>query len=795
MKGILLIVFCLTLSLEGQAESRPASGKADQKELAEKQLKSLLQHVKKHCRSRAHAEQAFKRAKTLSAEYLRDAFTLEIKMEEGLYYRKRGDYQQAFQSFTEGLAYLNKVEPRNRLTKGWYLIELGRLLYHLSFYQEAYNRFQAAQCFFEGQNYLYGQSVALNNQGLCRLKQGKTSAALKFFREGSRVRKKDEAAPIYQIHNKLYEIRAYLALDSTQNAATLLREIEKTRLKDAGKEESLRKLIFLEWGSLHYNLGQYKKALGYFDSARACDQRSYDPLFKARLQEKWARLRMAQQRWDQAEKHARKGLVEAKTFEQVQYLRTFHALLAEVYKNKGELTKQLEQQQKLNAVNQKFIKRNQQFLKNVLTLKERTLAYAKEINNLQDQSASQQDRIKRQTWISVLTSVLVVISLGALFFFYRLSRKLKRYRGRLLQYGQRSLRAANSLSNVLFSVDENGKVTFFNQAAEDFSRQYWGKAPEVGDRFLELIDTEVKKQYWATRLERARSTEGWQEMSEIDNAPGATYYLFTFASIFINKEFRGLIILGTDVTEPHRRNMDLQQKSTELEEALQTKDRMLSILAHDLKEGINSSLELVKVAQEEKPSAAEYAQYFELLQGSLSKTQALLYKTLDWVRQQGKPQTFAQKFKFYRLAQDLKRSFADIFREKEIQFTMDYPEALELKGEPGAIMTVLRNLLSNAAKFTPASGGAVQLLAEVDQQRQEASIIVKDNGVGMNKEQLEALLGQQSLASTPGTNGEEGTGMGIKICQQLLAQNQSRLQVISEEEVGSQFYFRLPLSS
>jgi signal transduction histidine kinase len=57
------------------------------------------------------------------------------------------------------------------------------------------------------------------------------------------------------------------------------------------------------------------------------------------------------------------------------------------------------------------------------------------------------------------------------------------------------------------------------------------------------------------------------------------------------------------------------------------------------------------------------------------------------------------------------------------------------------------------------------------------------------------LLGQQSLASTPGTNGEEGTGMGIKICQQLLAQNQSRLQVISEEEVGSQFYFRLPLSS
>lgn len=795
MRGILLIVLCLTFSLEGQAESRPASGDRDQKELAEKQLKSLLKHAKKYCRSRAHAEQVFKRAETLSSEYLDEAFTLEIKMEKGLYYRKRGAYRRALQSFSEGLPYLSQVEPKNRLTKGWFLIELGKLLYHLSFYQEAYDRFQAAQCFFEAQNYLYGQSVALNNQGLCRLKQQKPPAALQFFQEGSRLRARDEAAPIYQIHNRLYEIRAYLALDSTQRAAGLLREIEKKPLKDAGKAVSLRKLIFLEWGSLYYNLGQYKKAWRYFDSARASDQRSYDPLFDTRLQEKWARLRLAQQHWDQAEKHARQGLAQAKAYDQVQYLRTFHTLLAQVYENKGQPAQQLEQLQKLNAVNQKFIKRNQQFLKNVLTLKERTLAYAEEINDLQDQSASQQDRIQRQTWINLLTSVLVLISLGALLFFYRLNRKLKRYRGRLLQYGQRSLRAANSLSNVLFSLDENGKINFFNRAAAEFSRGYWGKAPELGDRFEELIEDEDKKRYWATRLERARSTEGWQEMSEIHTRHGATYYLFTFASIFIQKEYRGVMILGTDVTEPHRRNMDLQQKSTELEKALQTKDRMLSILAHDLKEGINSSLELVNVATDEKPSAAEYAQYFELLQGSLSKTQALLYKTLDWVRQQGQPQTGAHKFKFYRLAQDLNRSFADLFEQKEIQFKMDYPEGLELKGEPGAIMTVLRNLLSNAAKFTPATGGVVQLLAEVDHQRQEACISVKDNGVGMDKEQLEALLGQQSLASTPGTSGEKGTGMGIKICQQLLAQNQSRLQVISEKDAGSQFYFRLPLSA
>jgi light-regulated signal transduction histidine kinase (bacteriophytochrome) len=78
----------------------------------------------------------------------------------------------------------------------------------------------------------------------------------------------------------------------------------------------------------------------------------------------------------------------------------------------------------------------------------------------------------------------------------------------------------------------------------------------------------------------------------------------------------------------------------------------------------------------------------------------------------------------------------------------------------------------------------VQHLAKVDHLRQEACISLKDIGVGMDKEQLEAQLGHP-LASTPGTSDVKGTGMSIKIRQQLRPQNQFGLQVISEKDVGS----------
>jgi len=128
--------------------------------------------------------------------------------------------------------------------------------------------------------------------------------------------------------------------------------------------------------------------------------------------------------------------------------------------------------------------------------------------------------------------------------------------------------------------------------------------------------------------------------------------------------------------------------------------------------------------------------------------------------------------------------------EKELQILNKVEKDLQVKGDPDAVRIVLRNLLGNAIKFVHPKTGRIELIS-TRLEGGKVKIAVRDNGIGMNGSQINRLLQNQNSVSKPGTSGEKGTALGIPLCQELLLNMDSSLQIDSAVDQGSEFYFIL----
>ena len=138
---------------------------------------------------------------------------------------------------------------------------------------------------------------------------------------------------------------------------------------------------------------------------------------------------------------------------------------------------------------------------------------------------------------------------------------------------------------------------------------------------------------------------------------------------------------------------------------------------------------------------------------------------------------------------------------KGVAFSAQMPDNAIVAGDRNMLAIVVRNLLINAVKFTPAGG---QVMFEVSQGccRDGArpvstgyTIAVSDTGIGMTKEQISKLFRLDSARSRKGTAGEEGSGLGLIVCRELLEKHGSELHIESEEGKGSRFWFELRVES
>jgi signal transduction histidine kinase/Flp pilus assembly protein TadD len=237
-------------------------------------------------------------------------------------------------------------------------------------------------------------------------------------------------------------------------------------------------------------------------------------------------------------------------------------------------------------------------------------------------------------------------------------------------------------------------------------------------------------------------------------------------------------------------NTEIQRQADALEQAGRSKDKLMAIIGHDLRGPIGSLKGLLELVSTGQLSAQEFAQLSARLNSSVDNLFVLVNHLLQWANTQLKgikPQPRVLDLSV--LAKENVELLNVIALKKNISLINKVPDGSSAWADANLVNVVLRNLISNALKYTPAQG-TVTVRAQAN--ASFVSVTIEDTGLGMDAETV-AKLFSGSLTSTPGTSGEKGTGLGLSLCQDFVNQQGGTLTVSSTIGVGSAFTFTLPL--
>lgn len=239
----------------------------------------------------------------------------------------------------------------------------------------------------------------------------------------------------------------------------------------------------------------------------------------------------------------------------------------------------------------------------------------------------------------------------------------------------------------------------------------------------------------------------------------------------------------------------LNNSEKRLKEINATKNKLFSIIAHDLRGpigGIKSLLELL-ISNFNLSDIKKIQEMLEVIQVSANSTYELLENLLTWAKAQQNEIKFApEEIHLNKIVSQTIDLFTELSKNKEVVINCDIPENSFVFADKNMVMTVLRNLMSNAIKFS-SKGGNIQIILE--KKDKEFLIIVKDEGTGIEAENISKLFKKTEHISTYGTNGEKGTGLGLLLCLEFIEKHGGKIWVDSELDKGSAFKFTLPFKN
>ncbi|WP_289053981.1 tetratricopeptide repeat-containing sensor histidine kinase [Carboxylicivirga marina] len=269
-----------------------------------------------------------------------------------------------------------------------------------------------------------------------------------------------------------------------------------------------------------------------------------------------------------------------------------------------------------------------------------------------------------------------------------------------------------------------------------------------------------------------------------------TIYLLVAGLLFI---LLLILILTFQIRKKSERL--LTEKNNELKQLNNTKDKFFSIIAHDLKSPFSSLMgfaEMLALNAENKDTK-EVVQYSQIIHNSTKRLLGLVENLLQWSRTQigtteYKPSQIDISIQTHNIVSLLRLNA----EEKDIVISPKIERNLVAWADENLYNTILRNLISNAIKFSRI-GSVIYVTAGVKNNMIEIS--VADSGVGIRQENLEKLFMVDSTFSTKGTLNEKGTGLGLVLCKEFVEINKGSIWAESELEKGSTFYFTIPLLS
>lgn len=257
-----------------------------------------------------------------------------------------------------------------------------------------------------------------------------------------------------------------------------------------------------------------------------------------------------------------------------------------------------------------------------------------------------------------------------------------------------------------------------------------------------------------------------------------------------------IFAVARDVTDRHEIEESLKKSEQELRNLNAQKDRFFSIIAHDLKSPIGLLMQLSELLYENFDSfeKEELREIINHLYNSSHNTFKLLENLLIWSRGQlDRIEVNKTIFDIHKIVKATLKIYKEKATLKELIIQNNIKPLTFVFADKDMVMTVLRNLVSNAIKFTNRSGeikiSAEKIIAE--NKRKMIQVSVRDNGIGIAKEDQEKLFKIDEYITTPGTEKEKGTGLGLLVCKEMIIRNNGKISIDSQPGNGACISFTL----
>jgi PAS domain S-box-containing protein len=251
--------------------------------------------------------------------------------------------------------------------------------------------------------------------------------------------------------------------------------------------------------------------------------------------------------------------------------------------------------------------------------------------------------------------------------------------------------------------------------------------------------------------------------------------------------------VSRDISERKKAELLLIERESQLRELNSTKDKLFSIIAHDLRSPFNAILGFSELLIENSIvlDDAESVKYLGIINSTAENTLILLDNLLMWAKSQtGKIAYQPEKTNLSAVISEILVVSKSNAKFKHISLKSIKTDDIEVVADVNMLKTILRNLISNAIKFTHPNG---EIVISAAQNQENIEITVSDNGVGMSEETQIKLFEIDTNIITKGTANEKGSGLGLILCKEFVEKHGGEIWVKSELEKGSAFIFSLPL--
>ncbi len=306
---------------------------------------------------------------------------------------------------------------------------------------------------------------------------------------------------------------------------------------------------------------------------------------------------------------------------------------------------------------------------------------------------------------------------------------------------------------------------------------------EIEKREQEIDFLEQKNAFQSAQLSRRRI---------FNVVLGAGTFIFLCFALFV---WRSYLQKKKTNKKLEALNARVLEQNEQLKELVSTKDKFFSIIGHDLKGPLNSLMSFsgLLINHTSRLSADEIKMVATDLEKSVKNLHSLLENLLTWSRAQtGRLELKPEIFDLYQVIAENAHLLSASAEKKKITVDVAMEEGQMTHADRNTVSTVVRNLLSNAIKFTREKG-TITIYSQTTDDMVE--IAVRDTGVGMSQDVRQKLFDISVKHSTLGTHREKGTGLGLVLCREFVEKNGGRLEVESEEGLGSVFRFTLPMAT